>query len=106
MAFPRSTLVLPLAMLAACSSPGTASDPKVIAPAFPEAGESRCDASKVASMVGQRADEATIERARAQSGAKGARVIMPGMAVTMDHRPERLSVEVAEDGTIRSLRCG
>ena len=34
------------------------------------------------------------------------RVIEPGAAVTMDHVPNRLNVEIGADGRIKSVRCG
>ena len=34
------------------------------------------------------------------------RVIYPDQVVTQDHRPERLNIHVAEDGTVLRLTCG
>ena len=34
------------------------------------------------------------------------RTIKPGDAVTMDFRPDRLNVEIGEDGRIQRIRCG
>ena len=34
------------------------------------------------------------------------RIIYPDQAVTQDHRPERLNIHVAEDGTVLRLTCG
>lgn len=36
----------------------------------------------------------------------GARVIGPGDVVTTDFVPERLNIEVDEDGVVTGLRCG
>ena len=36
----------------------------------------------------------------------GARIIPPGTAVTMDHRPDRLNVETDDNGVITRIYCG
>jgi len=35
-----------------------------------------------------------------------ARVLHPGDVMTMDHNPERLNIDIGEDGAIASIRCG
>ncbi|PGH30472.1 hypothetical protein GX50_06763 [[Emmonsia] crescens] len=34
------------------------------------------------------------------------RVVQPGMAMTMDYRPDRLNVHVNEDGTVTNVKYG
>jgi hypothetical protein len=34
------------------------------------------------------------------------RVIRPGMAVTMDHRPDRINFPISEAGRITRIHCG
>ncbi|OJD22189.1 hypothetical protein ACJ73_06465 [Blastomyces percursus] len=34
------------------------------------------------------------------------RVVRPGMAVTMDYKPDRLNVHVSEDGTVTNVVYG
>ncbi|ATG48633.1 hypothetical protein CEW89_14340 [Celeribacter ethanolicus] len=34
------------------------------------------------------------------------RIILPGMTVTMDHRPERTNIEVDDTGRISRVWCG
>ncbi len=46
------------------------------------------------------------EAIRAESGAASMRVIRPGEAVTLDHRPDRLNVHLDETDTIAALDCG
>lgn len=36
----------------------------------------------------------------------GARVIVPGMPYTEDYRPERMNVEIGDDGRIARIWCG
>ncbi|MBB1089625.1 hypothetical protein H4F99_14160 [Lysobacter sp. SG-8] len=59
-----------------------------------------------AELLGQPANEANLERARAASGAEHVRVIKPDMMVTLEFNPSRLNVDVDEAGNITNLRCG
>lgn len=102
-------LAAPLALaLAAC---GNAREPQTVNDRRPHsvvdsgAGES-CNAKAAEQYVGQVLDEALAERARASAGARGVRVIRPGMAVTMDHRAGRLNIELDDAGRILRVRCG
>ena len=45
-----------------------------------------CRPEALEAFTGKTADEATIKKLVAASGARGARVVKPGMAVTMDFR--------------------
>lgn len=108
----RFALVLaPLAlMLAACSparepAPPSAPDsqPAKIADS---AMDGVCDEKAAAAFVGQTASEELATRAKAQSGARGVRVIRPGMAVTLDHRPGRLNLHLDDAGRITRVSCG
>ena len=44
--------------------------------------------------------------ARILAAAGQVRTIRPGDAVTMDFRPDRLNLEIGEDGRITRFRCG
>ncbi len=57
-------------------------------------------------LVGQPADEATVEQAREDAHAERVRVLRPGQAVTLEFDGARLNVEVDESNTIVALRCG
>ncbi|MBD3826373.1 MULTISPECIES: I78 family peptidase inhibitor [Stenotrophomonas] len=100
--------------LAACSHPArTASGPSAAADAPPAATEpavagsaARCDPEKVASLVGKTATEAVVQQAVKASGARHARVLKPGMAMTMDFREDRLSLEVDAQNRIVRANCG
>lgn len=65
-----------------------------------------CNADNASWAVGQAATPEVVERARAGSNSRDVRVIEPGQAVTMDHRPDRLNIDVNERGAITGLRCG
>jgi len=60
----------------------------------------------VQGLVGQPADEATVEQAREDAHAERVRVLRPGQAVTLEFDGARLNVEVDESNTIVALRCG
>lgn len=100
---PRSAmLAAPLLLaLAACQNEGPADLPPPPQPLTEDA----CGASKLGRFLGAEANRVTREIASIV-GERNIRVIRPGDAVTMDYRPDRLNVELSEQGTITRLRCG
>ena len=66
----------------------------------------RCSAAAASWAINERASPRVIERATYESGARSARVIRPGEAVTMDFRGDRLSIYTDGVGRIRDVRCG
>ena len=52
-------------------------------------------------LVGQAIGEVDLE-----SLARSVRTIYPGQPVTMDHRPDRLNIDLDGDGVIVRLWCG
>jgi len=92
--------------LAACSSTGTDKMAEATPPAeAPPSMEPSCGAEKYASYVGQPASDEVIAAITQSRGDKPMRVVKPGMAVTMDYRPDRLNVQVGEDGKIKGFNC-
>ncbi|WMJ71169.1 I78 family peptidase inhibitor [Stenotrophomonas sp. 24(2023)] len=95
--------------LAACShagtpgaAPGTAgSTPVVAAPGAP----ARCNPDALKGLEGQMASKAVVDKAVKDSGARHARVVKPGMAVTMDFREDRLTLQVDENNRISGASC-
>jgi hypothetical protein len=65
-----------------------------------------CDSTKASGLVGRAADTALIEEARRLAGAKTARVITPGMIVTMEFRADRLTLNVDDNGAVAKVVCG
>ena len=59
-----------------------------------------CNASAYQHLVGSPANEADFAEAHSL------RITSPGMAVTMDYRPDRLNVETDDTGIITRIRCG
>lgn len=65
-----------------------------------------CDVDKAQSFIGRPADEATVGKMKAATGARTARVVPPNGAVTMDFRPDRLTIATDEGGNIARVSCG
>lgn len=65
-----------------------------------------CGATLVQGYVGLRANDTVREEVARRSGAATIRWVEPGMAVTMDFRPDRMTAELDVDGVVQSLRCG
>lgn len=73
----------------------------VVAEPAPAEGEEACGASSLQGLIGQ--PEGVLATMRFS---QVLRVIGPGMAVTMDYSPDRLNIDVGEDGLITRLWCG
>ena len=94
--------------LAACSQPPKPTTPTTAPDPVAAGADSatRCDPQKLTGLAGQTASEAVIKKAVQDSGARHARVLKPGMAMTMDFREDRLSIEVDEHNRIVRANCG
>ena len=105
----RSPLLLLVAILplAACShAGGNASADAGSLPAKVSDGPQECRPEALDAFTGKTADEATIKKLVADSGARNARVVKPGMAVTMDFRQDRVTVQVDAQNRIERASCG
>lgn len=93
--------------LAACSQPPKATTPAASEPmaAGADSGK-RCIPEKLVGLEGQPATEAVLNKAVKDSGARHARVLKPGMMMTMDFREDRISIEVDEQNRIIRASCG
>jgi hypothetical protein len=92
-------LALPLLFAtAACIPPAE--------PQTPPPAPDKCDAAPVQGYVGSHAAGPVVEKIVAESGSRNARVIRPGMAVTMDYREDRVNVRVDDANRILSISCG
>jgi len=96
-------LTASLMALSACSTSG--SDKVAEATPPPPSMEPNCGADQYSAYVGQPASDEVIAAIAKSRGDKPMRVIKPGMAVTMDYMPERLNVQVGEDGKITGFNC-
>jgi hypothetical protein len=77
----------------------TACNPESESPAMPT--EDACGAAALQHLVGQ--DHTSHDFAKE---AKALRIIPPNSAVTMDHRPDRLNVDIDDQGTVTRIWCG
>ncbi|CAM4415833.1 MULTISPECIES: I78 family peptidase inhibitor [Stenotrophomonas] len=105
----RSSLLLLAAILplAACSHAGGNAPAEVGSlPAKVSDGPQECRPDALEAFTGKTADEATIKKLVADSGARNARVVKPGMAVTMDFRQDRVTVQVDAQNRIERASCG
>lgn len=84
---------------ASAGAPAPATDPV-------EQTVGTCDAAKARSAIGKTATQDVVDAAVAAAGAKGVRVIKPGMAVTMDYREDRLNIDVDAANVVTDVRCG
>jgi hypothetical protein len=65
------------------------------------AGDDACGAADLQGIVGT-----SVGELQAASLPGNRRIILPGMAVTMDFQPERLNVEIGSDDRIARVFCG
>lgn len=103
----RIAIILLLsAALAACGSTPAPRSPSPSVAARPQPLPPRCDAAAAAGVVGQIADAALLEKARAAAGADMVRALRPDQGVTQDYRAGRLNLHL--DGQRRIVRasCG
>ena len=96
-------LLVPLVVLLLAVGACSTMPPPPDAP--PPQGE-LCNAEAVRWAIGREATPDVLERARVESGSAAVRAARPGEMVTMDHRPDRLHLEVNERGAITGARCG
>ena len=97
---PALSLSLTLA-LAACATPPPVHDGGPLPPE--QAG---CNPEAAGGAIGHEATAAVVEQARIDAGARVARVLHPGQAVTMEYMEGRLNIDVNARNAIVGLRCG
>jgi hypothetical protein len=96
-------------LLKACSSPPTSSTkPNEVVDPVPhvaDGGTVKCNPDKLDAFNGKVATEALVKQAVTESGARHARVVKPVMAVTMDFREDRLTINVDAQNRIERIGC-
>ena len=65
-----------------------------------------CDAAPAAWAIGQVASADVVERVRADSHSRIARVLHPGQIITMEFSAERVNVKVDAGNAIEAVTCG
>lgn len=68
-----------------------------------EMSEDLCGARQYQSLVGK--DRAAITEAGLIEGPE-LRILGPGAIVTMDHRPDRMNIDLDDAGRVTAVRCG
>ena len=96
---PAASLLM-LCLLVACAQPA----PSMTTPAASGSGE--CNAPGAQFAIGRSADATLVEEARQRSGARTARVIRPGQAVTLEFSPQRLNLDIDAGNLVTQARCG
>lgn len=86
-----------VASISACME--TQDKPEAVPPAT-------CTDTSLSRFVGTKATPASGADLLKTSGARNLRWVGPDMAVTMDYRPDRLTVSYDKDMVILSARCG
>lgn len=105
MPFPRKTLLILMAALAAsgCSTSETSTQSSAAAaPAF----DGRCNADGARYTVGKSASADLLEEARVKAGAQVARILRPHDMVTLEYRSDRLNLNADDSGQITRVNCG
>ncbi len=87
-------------LLTACAAvPPAEPQPQVV-------GAGECRGEDLARFNGQPATQQLGAELLRASGARVLRWVQPGMAVTMDYRTDRLTVELDAQNRLVSARCG
>ncbi|MET0362688.1 MAG: I78 family peptidase inhibitor [Sphingobium sp.] len=104
-----------IALLAGCAADDSSFDGAIRSPASPASAPSipaspiaadLCDAAPTQARIGTIvSQEAGVELLRL-TGARQLRWLGPGMAATMDFRPDRLTVTYDDNRTIVRIACG
>lgn len=98
----KPVLLPALAALAvsACTATVTGPLPSASLPGY-EPGADSCGAQARDYLIGQHIGQIDLE-----SLARTVRPIRPGQPVTMDHRPDRVNLDLDGDGVIVRIWCG
>ena len=97
-----------LVLLSACATGSDAEKTSAANEAqdAPPASMDSCDNEAVSYAIGEAFDEANVPQLQSESQSRQVRVLRPGDAATMDHRPDRLNVHLDSNDDIEALRCG
>jgi Peptidase inhibitor I78 family len=76
------------------------------APSTPAPAGGTCNGTAAQFAVGQLNTPALLEQARVRSGARLARALPPGLAVTMEFNAERLNLTLDAAGRVTQVNCG
>ena len=89
-----------LVLVSGCSTYGS-EKPETTAPP----PELSCGADKVSNYIDVVMNDDVMAKIKNASGAKNYRVLGPRDAMTMDYRPDRMTITTDEQGQIKTIRC-
>jgi hypothetical protein len=92
--------------LAGCAATGVPGGPAVGQSEGQGEGDGMCRAEAAQSMIGQQASAELGQRLLALTGARQLRWAPPDSALTMDFRPDRLTVSYDRDRRVDRITCG
>lgn len=105
--------VVPLLVAACAQTPGNRGEapsapppPRVDDTQSSDNTQMACRLDAISSAVGTPLADTSEAALARQSGAKQTRVLRPGDAATLDHRPERLNIHLNDNDVIEKLSCG
>ena len=105
--------ILPLLVAACAKMPGNGGEapsapppPRVDDAQSSDDAQMPCRLDAISSAVGTPLADTSEEALAKQSGAEQTRVLRPGDAATLDHRPERLNIHLNDNDVIEELSCG
>lgn len=98
--------VLPITVALSLSLAACASEPKPQTGGALPPTRMQCNADVAKAAIGQQPDDAVVEQARIDAGAKTTRVLRPDQPATLDFRGDRLNIRLDDDGVVQSLDCG
>ncbi|GGX99391.1 hypothetical protein GCM10007160_28810 [Litchfieldella qijiaojingensis] len=109
MSFKPLSLLVPM-LLMACSTGYQQPVGREEAPPPPRVDDvpnvDACGARPVQDRIGRAFSDLLREAIADESGAERVRVLRPGDAATMDHRPDRLNIHLDENDVIARIECG
>ncbi len=108
MTIPRGSIAAAALAITGCGAM-SANGPepeRVFGPPDLAGGSRACDAAAAEGLIGERATPETARRLLKATGANALRWAPPRSALTMDYRPDRLTVEYDDDMVITRFTCG
>ncbi|MGM0825390.1 MAG: I78 family peptidase inhibitor [Pseudomonadota bacterium] len=104
---------MPLLVAACAQTPGNGGEapsapppPRVDNTQSSDNAQKSCRLDAISSAVGTPLADTSEAALARQSGAEQTRVLRPGDAATLDHRPERLNIHLNDNDVIEELSCG
>ncbi len=104
----KGLIPLIVVVTAGCMAPGENESGGIANDNAPPAfsGDGSCDPAAAQALIGKQRSPEVEAEALKLTGAKKARWIKPGDAVTMDYSPTRRNIDLDDAGRIAKFHCG